>query len=350
MGTSSFIRTYIPRATAMAEALYMFKPSQVVVTGGVLAFAYAVKQVYVNFIRRDVPVDENFAPVFRKLQRPTHASHRGGSRVWPENTMEAFKNSVEWSDCEDGCVYSTNMLEFDIQKTRDGHLVIMHNLSVDSTTDGGGVVEQLTLEYIRSLDAGYWFTRDGGRTYPYRGTGLKVPLLSEVFDAFAGIHGLVFYLDIKAANSVADTLEMVQKYGLQHRVIMGAVPPAANRELLRLKPSFIPATPDMNSMIFMYVCYLVGLLWLVPMRHEIVGTTVHRWGIRVLTERMVRAFHKRKRLIAVFGEHLDTESGQLDCLALGCDLLVTDRPDILHRSMKKWNDFLLGSPNPNPGM
>ncbi|CAI7798260.1 unnamed protein product [Closterium sp. NIES-53] len=76
---------------------------------------------------------------------------------------------------------------------------------------------------------------------------------------------------------------MVREYGLQQRIMMGAVPPEANREVLRLKPKCVPATPDINSMILMYICYVVGILWLIPMRHEIVGTTAYRWGYKVTT-------------------------------------------------------------------
>eukprot|EP00271_Cylindrocystis_brebissonii_P007337 TRINITY_DN20717_c0_g1_i3.p1 TRINITY_DN20717_c0_g1~~TRINITY_DN20717_c0_g1_i3.p1 ORF type:complete len:371 (+),score=36.03 TRINITY_DN20717_c0_g1_i3:157-1113(+) len=309
-----------------------------VVAGGFVASVVAFKPIYEKYVRRDVPVGLSQNPVLGKLKRPIHASHRGGSRIRPENTMLAFRDAVEWTD-EKGEKRGTQMLEFDIQKTRDGHLIIMHNTDVDGTTNGTGRVSSLTLEEIRKLDAGYSFSPDGGKTFPYRGKGLQVPTLHEVLSEFVPVERLVFYLDFKEPDAVKGTMELVREYGIEERVICGAVPPAANKEVLRLKPPCVPTTPDINSMIFLYVCYLLGLLWLVPLRHEIVGTTVYRWGYRVLTENMVKAFHKRNRLMAVFGDYIDSKEGQMDCMALGCDFLVTDRPDVLHTSIDAWNNL-----------
>lgn len=311
----------------------------ILAAGGFVAFMVAIKPIYEKYFRRDVSVSHSTKPVLAKLKTPIHASHRGGSRIWPENTMLAFRNAVEWTD-ETGLKRRTQLLEFDIQKTKDGHLVVMHNESVDATTNGTGLVSSLTLEKIRELDAGYRFTLDNGQNFPYRGKGLKVPTLLEVLNEFVPVEGLIFYLDFKEANSVADTMKHVREFGIEERVICGAIPASANREVLRLKPSCAPATPDINSMIMLYVCYMLGVLWLVPMRHEIVGTTAYRWGMKVLTIRMVKAFKKRDRLMAVFGDHLDSMEGQLECLSLGCDFLVTDRPDLLHASIDKWRGDL----------
>lgn len=73
---------------------------------------------------------------------------RGGCKLFPENTLLAFKNAVNWTD-ESGQQKSTQMVELDIQKTRDGELVVIHNLTVDETTEGTGLVADLTLREIR---------------------------------------------------------------------------------------------------------------------------------------------------------------------------------------------------------
>ncbi|CAI5466338.1 unnamed protein product [Closterium sp. Yama58-4] len=160
-----------------------------------------------------------------------------------------------------------------------------------------------------------------------------MPTLRELFDEFTRYKDLVIYLDFKSPAAVAPTLQMVQDYGLEQRIIMGAVPPEANREVLRLKPKCVPATPDINSMILMYFCYLVGILWLIPMRHEIVGTTAYRWGYKILNRDFVAAFQQRGRWVSVFGDYLDHREGQEDCMAMGCDMLFSDRPDILHDTL-----------------
>ncbi|CAI5985208.1 unnamed protein product, partial [Closterium sp. NIES-65] len=374
----------------------------VLVVGGTAAaaatFYLVLKPLYERFLRRDVPFGPDTHPVVALLlkRRPVHASHRGGARAWPENTMLAYRSAVgvdaagntspesaatiaasnstadvggrsadvdgssadvdgsadvegsraagsagsgrdsdgasdggegaiaardahvdstkagapHASDAPNAPLLRTQLLEVDVQLTRDQQLVLIHNVTVDDTTDGSGLVESYTLEELRSLDAGYHFTRDGGKTFPHRGKRLQIPTLREVFDEFACYSDLVFYLDFKSPRAVAPTLQMVREFNLEQRIMMGAVPPEANREVLRLKPTCVPATPDINSMILMYICYLVGILWLIPMRHEIVGTTAYRWGYKVLNRDFVAAFHRRGRWVSVFGDYLDHREGQ----------------------------------------
>ena len=106
--------------------------------------------------------------------RPLVFAHRGGGGLYPENTLEAFKYSVSMG---------VDVLELDVHSTSDGTLVVMHDSQVDRTTNGSGQVNQMTLVQLKKLDAGYGFTPDGGKTYPYRGRGITIPTLQEVFDA-----------------------------------------------------------------------------------------------------------------------------------------------------------------------
>src|SRR5579884_3402972 len=102
-----------------------------------------------------------------------HFAHQGGGLLAPENTMAAF---------ECGAAYSPDALELDIQMTRDGEIVVIHDPTVNRTTDGFGSVADIMLGDLRQLDAGYWFTLDGGATYPFRGQGVRIPMLREVFE------------------------------------------------------------------------------------------------------------------------------------------------------------------------
>ena len=76
-------------------------------------------------------------------------AHRGGSLLAPENTIAAFRMAVDewWAD----------MLELDVRLTRDGEVVVIHDPTIDRTTDGSGAVAELSLEEIRAFDAGYRF-------------------------------------------------------------------------------------------------------------------------------------------------------------------------------------------------
>ena len=107
--------------------------------------------------------------------RPLVIAHRGGGGLAPENTLEAFRRSVE---------LGVDVLELDVHSTADGALVVIHDRTVDRTTDGGGRVNEMSLAALKKLDAGHRFTADGGQTFPFRGQGVTIPTLDEVLQAF----------------------------------------------------------------------------------------------------------------------------------------------------------------------
>ena len=109
---------------------------------------------------------------------PVNLAHRGASALAPENTIEAFRLAVE---------AGAGGLELDVHMTRDGHIVVIHDATVDRTTNGSGAVSEMTLDELRGFDAGHNFSPDGGPTRPYRGRGVRVPTLGEVLEEFPGV-------------------------------------------------------------------------------------------------------------------------------------------------------------------
>src|SRR4051794_25292114 len=95
---------------------------------------------------------ENAGGMIRKKRaylthaRPLFFVHRGGAKLAPENTLVAFENGV---------ALGADALELDIQTTREGELVVIHDATVDRTTNGTGPVSAYTLDELRRLDAGY---------------------------------------------------------------------------------------------------------------------------------------------------------------------------------------------------
>jgi glycerophosphoryl diester phosphodiesterase len=104
-------------------------------------------------------------------------AHRGASGYAPENTMAAFRKAVEMK---------ADYIELDVQVTKDGHLVVIHDNTVDRTTDGTGKVGALTLQEIRKLDAGRFFRPEF--------TGEPIPTFDEVLDEFRGTIGILIEL------------------------------------------------------------------------------------------------------------------------------------------------------------
>ncbi|MDX8047694.1 glycerophosphodiester phosphodiesterase family protein [Gracilibacillus sp. S3-1-1] len=110
-------------------------------------------------------------------QKMINVAHRGASGHAPENTMAAFQKAVEMK---------ADYFEIDVQMTKDGELVIIHDTTVNRTTNGTGAVGDLTFEEIRSLDAGSWFDE--------KYAGEKIPTFEEVLDAFRGKIGILVEL------------------------------------------------------------------------------------------------------------------------------------------------------------
>lgn len=106
------------------------------------------------------------SPGAPRLPRRGIAAHRGGTTTHPENTLAAFREAVR---------LGAHQIEFDVRGTADGELVVIHDPSVDRTTDGHGAVAELTLAELRRLDAGYRWGRAFARE--------RIPTLSEVVDA-----------------------------------------------------------------------------------------------------------------------------------------------------------------------
>ena len=100
--------------------------------------------------------------------------HRGAAGLAPENTLPSFALATTL-----GAPY----LELDVHGTRDGAVVVLHDPTLERTTNGGGPVADLSLTELQHLDAGHQFTYDGAH-FPYRGQGIRVPLLQEVVRAF----------------------------------------------------------------------------------------------------------------------------------------------------------------------
>jgi glycerophosphoryl diester phosphodiesterase len=104
-------------------------------------------------------------------------AHRGASGQAPENTMAAFDKALE---------YHADYFEVDVQMTKDGELILMHDTTVDRTTNGTGAVKDFTFEEIRQLDAGSWFHESFA--------GEKVPTLGEALDRHNGEIGILIEL------------------------------------------------------------------------------------------------------------------------------------------------------------
>ena len=125
-------------------------------------------------------------------------AHRGANTAAPENTMEAYRLAVE---------LGADAIELDVHLTSDGKVAVIHDETIDRTTDRSGSVASMTMRQIRAADAGYRFPGADG-SFPFRGTGLKVPTLGEVLKWLPEGTGLV--VEVKARAAVPATIKALK--------------------------------------------------------------------------------------------------------------------------------------------
>ena len=148
--------------------------------------------------------------------------HRGASAYAPENTLEAFRLAMDMG--ADG-------FELDVHLSKDGELVVIHDETVDRTTDGAGLVRELTLAQLKALDAS-----NGKEAY----RGARIPTLEEVFELIRDTRHLV-NVEIKTDECFypgleEKCLELAARMGVEDRVIYSSFNHFTLLKLRQLKP------------------------------------------------------------------------------------------------------------------
>jgi glycerophosphoryl diester phosphodiesterase len=123
--------------------------------------------------------------------------HRGAAGAAPENTVSGLEHARD---------VGVDAVEVDLHATADDRLVLLHDDTVDRTTDGTGPVEAMTLGETRRLDAGHAFTPDRGRSFPFRGEGVTIPTLDEAMEAAGDLPVVLEAKSARAARLLVEWL------------------------------------------------------------------------------------------------------------------------------------------------
>ncbi|MGH7477115.1 MAG: glycerophosphodiester phosphodiesterase [Longimicrobiales bacterium] len=251
------------------------------------------------------------------LADPPHLiAHRGGAGLAPENTLPAFTAAVDQ--------WQSDLIELDVRATADGHCVVIHDPTVDRTTNGQGDVAALTLAALRELDAGHRFTRDDGRSFPFRGQGVRVPTIDEVFDAVGATPLIV---EVKEEPAQRPLLEAIRRHGAESRV-MHAGERHGDRSLFHRQYAG-PASASAAQIKRFYAAHVVRLARLWPIRFDAFQVPETHEGRRVVTPRLIEDLRARGVIVHVWTVNEEGDMHRL--LDWGVDGLVTDYPDRLAR-------------------
>lgn len=254
---------------------------------------------------------------------PLVISHRGGAGLFPENTMIAFQNSVK--------LYHADVLELDLHASRDGELIVIHDETVDRTTNGSGKVKEMTLEQLKQLDAGWHFTQDGGQTFPFRGKGLAIPTLKEVLDEFRNVD-VGINVEIKRSYPYIENrlYNLIIGKNMADKVLVTASQALVNKGFRRLNKIGIPIGAHWLNGLDAYLVDKLNLTKLFQPEYDALQIPLKFRGlIPMVTERLVKLCNLRNIQLHVWTiNDVDTMKRLLD---MGVHGIITDYPDRLRK-------------------
>jgi glycerophosphoryl diester phosphodiesterase len=235
---------------------------------------------------------------------PANVAHRGLSARLPENTLSAFRAALE---------AGAGGLELDVRVTHDGHPVVMHDATVDRTTDGFGAVAGMTLEAVRGLSAGQ--------------PGEKVPTLREVFEEFpsAAVNLDIKDWDLPGAEEVV--LGVLRELGVAKRVLVASADHRVLRRFRRAAGGEFYTGASRREIAVFYAMSLLRLERLIRPAYTALQVPVYYGPLRLLTPRFVRAARSLGVRVDVWT--VNDPAQMREVLDLGADAVMTDRPEVL---------------------
>ncbi len=248
---------------------------------------------------------------------PHVLAHQGGDHLWPGNTMLAFENAR---------ALGVDVLELDVHLSADAEVVVIHDATVDRTSDGSGPVSGFTLAELRSLDFGHrWRPRGGSEIdFPYRGQGLVIPTLREVLEAFPDT---AVNVELKADDTrlVAITCDLIRELGRERSVLVASFVDRNLRDFRQRCPEVATSagTIEATAFVIMNTLYL-GHLY--TPRAEAFQVPLRRSGVEVVTPRALDVARERNVRFDVWTINDEVEMRRL--VDMGVAGLITDRPDL----------------------
>ena len=267
------------------------------------------------FYLRSLPLTINDA--FNFDGKEFRIAHRCGKAVLPENTLFACKEIFN-HDLAD-------ILEMDVHLTKDNRLVVIHDDSVDRTTNGKGKVVELSYEEIKRLDAGFHFSTDG-ENFPFRGKGISILELEEFFKTLPNAR---YYIEVKVKDPLAAEIlvQLIEKYKLENRVLIGSVRDSVNENLKQLSRGKITVFSGLKEVISWYFAYLLEIRGIVNPPQVLAIPNLPR--MMPITENFIKAVKEQNSKLHIFT--INDKEQILNLKTLGVDGVMTDNPYLFEK-------------------
>lgn len=225
-------------------------------------------------------------------------AHRGASAVEPENTLRAFARSIEMG---------AQMIELDLHRTQDGHVVVIHDDELSHTTNARGRVSRLSFATVREADAG---------------KGERVPTLQETLELTRG--RVPLYLEIKAPAAAAETLRIVREFKCEDEVMLASFDLALMRrlgeEVTDMEIGLILGTPSLNP----FTRWREAFPWIALRQYKYQTLCMQ---VKMCSARLARHIKQQGKKLYVWTANSEAEYARM--IGRSVDGIVTDTPDRL---------------------
>jgi glycerophosphoryl diester phosphodiesterase len=266
--------------------------------------------------------------LFPALSKPYILAHQGGELLAPTNTMAAFAVAD---------AIGVDFLDIDVHMTKDGHLVGIHDSTVDRTTNGTGRVDSYTLTDLQKLDAGYRF-QDVQGAYSYRGKGVRIPALEEVFETYAAKCYLHFEVkDVYPKHGPSEIEEklwmLIQKYSLEKQVVVGSFQQRIVDRFNQLAGGQVIMEAGREEVTNFVLTQRLRTPKLYHRRSHVLSIPLRGNGLNLKSHRLIEHAHQVD--MEVYYWTIDDTATMKELIELGADGLFTNRPDLLKKLLQE---------------
>jgi glycerophosphoryl diester phosphodiesterase len=242
------------------------------------------------------------------MNRPLIIAHRGASAYAPENTLSAFKKAVQLG--ADG-------IELDVQLSKDGQVVVIHDTWVNRTSNGNGRVKQLTLKQLKALDFGNWFSADFKDE--------SICTLEEVFSLLKDWNGLI-NVEIKKEwlqfNSIEKKVaELITRFDRQNNTIVSSFSKLCLMKIKRINKDLQTGILFSSSIKKYILCTKL-----------IKADAIHPWYQNVNKDMKKNASENNIKINTYTVDRPDAIKKMAD---IGVDGIITNVPDVAFKALKK---------------
>jgi glycerophosphoryl diester phosphodiesterase len=263
------------------------------------------------------------ARAFLDWPHPIPFAHRGGAGEHPENTLPAFAAAVAL-----GYTY----IETDVHLTGDGVVMAFHDAVLDRVTDRRGPIGSLTAAEVEQADAGYAFSADGGRTFPHRGRGVRIPRLDALLDAWPQVR---VNIDPKSDAVVAPLIDVLKAHRAFDRVCIGSFSDTRIARARALSDDAICTSMGPRATAMAWAACRSGRI--PSMGADCMQIPLRARGVALLTPALLRAAHRGGLKVHVWT--IDAEPEMERLLDMGVDGLMSDEIHTLRAVMRRRNQW-----------